>query len=370
MLKKFFKPLFGIIFIAVVAIISFFAFNNTDSTEYVSSTLDFSRTENTYVLSEDNYEEQMTHTVEPFINSITTSGYFTSSDNTNIYYEYYNATNPKGSIVISHGFTESLEKYVELIYYFIQEGYNVYAVDHRGHGLSDRTSEDLSLVDVKDFNSYVTDLHQFVSEIVMPTSGDLPLFLYAHSMGGGIGTRFLETYPDVFDAAVLTAPMLGINLGGVPRFAANLLSSSAVLFGQGTQYIISHSAFDGVADLEGSAASSAARFNYYFNKKLAHEYLRTNGASYSWLYESLKATKNMLKPENIAKIETPILLFQAENDSLVLPEPQRTLVSHAKDAELIFVPNAKHELYNTENDIFIPYLHAVFDFYEAHLTHN
>ena len=187
-------------------------------------------------------------------------------------------------------------------------------------------------------------------------------------MGGGIGTLLLETYPEVFDAAVLTAPMLGIDLGGVPRFAANLLSNAAVLLGQGTSYVISHTAFDGSATLEDSASSSAARFSYYLDKKLDNEYLQTNGASYSWLKESLNATKNMLKPENVAKIKTPFLLFQAENDSLVLPEPQYTLVNNTTYGELIFVPNAKHELFGTDNSTLIPYLNTIFAFYEKHLN--
>lgn len=364
--RKYLKPLVGIAAIAIIAIISFFAFN-TSATTTPMSALDLSLTDNSYVLSEDTFETQMLEVVEPFVDSVTTSGYFTSSDDTQIHYEYYTAPSPKGAIVVSHGFTESLEKYTEMTYYFLQEGYNVYIVDHRGHGLSDRTVEDLSLVDVKDFNSYVNDLYTFVNEIVIPHKGDLPLFLYAHSMGGGISALTLEQYPDLFDAAVLSSPMLGINLGAIPRFAANLLSHTAVLLGQGAEYVISHGPFDGTGSLEDSSSSSAARFNYYFNKKLDNEYLQTNGASYSWIKEALTATKEMIKPENAAKATTPILLFQSENDSLVLPEPQCEFVNNAPNAQMIFVAGAKHELFNTSNDVFVPYLNTVFDFFESHL---
>ncbi|MCF1563786.1 alpha/beta fold hydrolase, partial [Escherichia coli] len=38
-------------------------------------------------------------------------------------------------------------------------------------------------------------------------------YLLAHSMGGAITTRYLESYPNhPFDAVVLSAPMLGINM--------------------------------------------------------------------------------------------------------------------------------------------------------------
>lgn len=365
--KKFFKPLGGIAAIAAVAVVSFFAFNTTITPEHMTS-LDMSLTENTYVLSEDKFETQMLNVVEPFVASVTTSGYFTSSDGTDLYYEYYTAPSPKGNIVISHGFTESLEKYTEMAYYFLQEGYNVYTIDHRGHGLSERTTNDLSLVDVKDFDNYVSDLYTFIDTIVLPQTNDLPLFLYAHSMGGGIGTLLLEQYPELFDAAVLTAPMLGVNLGGIPRFAANIIANAATLIGQGADYVISHGPFvKEETTLESSASSSLARFNYYLNKKLDNTYLQTNGASYSWLNAALDATHEMLEKDNLARITTPILLFQSENDSLVLPEPQYELVNNVESADLIFVPNAKHELFSTENDIFIPYLNTVLDFYESHL---
>nr|WP_302598587.1 alpha/beta hydrolase [uncultured Cellulosilyticum sp.] len=365
--KKYLKPLSGVAIIALLAIISLFAFN-TNATTAEMTTLDLSLTENNYVLSEDNFEEQMLQVVEPFVASVSTSGYFTSSDDTDIYYEYYSAPSPKGNIVISHGFTESLEKYTEMAYYFLQEGYNVFTIDHRGHGLSERTTSDFSLVDVKDFNSYVNDLYTFTTEIVLPQTGDLPLFLYAHSMGGGISALLLEQYPDLFDAAVLSSPMMGVNLGSIPRFAANLLANSATLIGQGAKYVISHGPFDGIANLEESSSSSLARFNYYFNKKLANEYLQTNGASYSWIKEALAATKEMVKPENAARATTPILLFQSENDSLVLPQPQHQFVNNAPNTQMIFVPEAKHELFSTGNDVLIPYLNTIFAFYEDYLN--
>ena len=87
--KKYLKPLSGVAIIALLAIISLFAFN-TNATTAEMTTLDLSLTENNYVLSEDNFEEQMLQVVEPFVASVSTSGYFTSSDDTDIYYEYYN----------------------------------------------------------------------------------------------------------------------------------------------------------------------------------------------------------------------------------------------------------------------------------------
>ena len=43
--------------------------------------------------------------------------------------------------------------------------------------------------------------------------------LFCHSMGGAIGVRYLEEFPLTFDAAILSAPMLGMNTGKYPEVA-------------------------------------------------------------------------------------------------------------------------------------------------------
>ena len=146
-----------------------------------------------------------------------------------LYYELYPQETQKGTIVISYGFTESCLKYHELIYYFYLQGYQVAIMDHRGHGKSMREVEDHTIVHIGLFSRYVKDLHRFVKTVVKPMAKDLPLYLYAHSMGGCIGAFYLEQYPEDFAKAVLNAPMLGVNLGGVPSWAARVLCDFKVL---------------------------------------------------------------------------------------------------------------------------------------------
>ena len=72
----------------------------------------------------------------------------------------YTADQPKGVLVISHGFTESAPKYEELAFYFLQAGYHVYLPEHMGHGNSYRMTEDLSMVYVDHWKRYVQELLQ------------------------------------------------------------------------------------------------------------------------------------------------------------------------------------------------------------------
>ena len=87
-------------------------------------------------ITEENYDKTMTETVEPFLARRRMQGFDERIKGQPIYYEHYAADNPHGIIVISHGFTESIAKFSESIYYMLQAGFDVWGVDHRGHGRS------------------------------------------------------------------------------------------------------------------------------------------------------------------------------------------------------------------------------------------
>lgn len=119
------------------------------------------RAENIMIPEEANYQRTMKRDVEPYLRSYEKDGYIESYDKTAIYYRTYRIPQAKAGIVISHGFCEFAEKYREVIYYFLQNGYSVYVPEHRGHGYSDRIVVDGEKVHVEDYEQYVQDLHFF-----------------------------------------------------------------------------------------------------------------------------------------------------------------------------------------------------------------
>ena len=125
------------------------------------------------------------------------------------------------------------------------------------------------------------------------------------------------------------------------------------------------SAFEGVADYANSASGCEVRYHYEFERKIADEKNQVNASSYCWLNQSMKGIKELLKKKNLEKIKTPVLLFQAEKDSLVKPGGQNAFVNHVETAQLVFVKDAKHELYSADNSILIPYFNTIFDYYAA-----
>lgn len=280
-----------------------------------------------------------------------------------IYYESYRREGARGVVVMVHGFSESAEKYVEMIYYFLQAGYQVYIMDVRGHGRSARSREDLSMVHIGRFEEYLSDLEYLSEEIAARENPGLPLYLYGHSMGGGIGAAFLERRQDVFRKAVLSSPMFKPLTGGIPLGAAYGIASIQVWLGKGGRYVAGHHAFRGDETFEGSAATSRERYEYYARKRQSNERFQTNGASWSWLREAARLSKYVLKKENCGKITAGILVFQAERDDYVDKSAQEKFVSRTETARLAPVERTKHEIYMSGDGHMWRYVEEILAFF-------
>ncbi|MCI6691332.1 MULTISPECIES: alpha/beta fold hydrolase [unclassified Clostridium] len=290
-------------------------------------------------------------------------GSFIGANNNKIYFEVYKVKNEKGRIVISHGFTECIEKYMEIIYYFTREGYSVFIMEHRGHGRSGCLGKNNTQIHVEDFNYYVDDMKLFIDKEVLKNKNK-NLFLFSHSMGGAIGIMFLEKYPEYFRKAILSSPMLQIAIGKVPGFLARTLAKYELLIGNEDKFILGNMPYDSTYNFFLASTSNESRYTYYYREILGNSKLQRGGGSYRWLYESLKAIKNILRRKNINKINAEVILFQSGRDDLVGERGIRKFIKRCNKAKLIKFNNAKHEIYLENNDILEKYLDIIFQFLE------
>jgi len=311
-----------------------------------------------------NYKEDMINKVEPYLKKNLKHGYIFGLNNSKLYYEKFIIENPKANIVICHGFGECAEKYYELIYYFIQAGYSVFIIEHRGHGRSQRLGIDKAQINVENFNYYVEDFKKFIDEIVIPSSKSKELLMFAHSMGGGIGTVFLEEYTNYFKAAVLSSPMHEINTGKIPKSLANIISKSMKLFGLKKRYLPGQTTYTGKKKFASSATSCRERYEYLYQKIKKNKDYQSGGSSVLWYLESLKATKNLIKKENASKVKVPVLLFQTEYDTYVNPEAQNKFAAYAANCKLIHIKESKHESYFEKDEIAFSVIEKMLLFYE------
>lgn len=276
--------------------------------------------------------------------------------------EIYTPETARRAVVILHGYTESGEKFREMTWYFLKAGYSVFVPDHRGHGHSVREVEDTSVTHVDEFGQYVQDAGQFLKEIVLPRTCGLPLCLYAHSMGGAIGAMLLMEHPYAFTRAVLTAPMIAPSTAPFPGWVARLMAQTMCALGKSRERAFVGKPFDPAREtFERSFATSRARFDYYEQKRIRYAHLQNCAPTYGWVREATGVTRTLLKPENAARIATPLLLCQAARDTVVQLPPQNAFVRLLKDAQLQAF-DARHEIYCSQDSVMGPYVDAVLNF--------
>ena len=112
----------------------------------------------TELVREDNYERLMRKIVEPGLAAMREEIDMPLSGGGTLRAEVYNRLDATRAVVILHGYTESAEKFREMAWYFVSDGYSVFAMDHRGHGRSVREVEDKTITHVEHFDDYVRDL--------------------------------------------------------------------------------------------------------------------------------------------------------------------------------------------------------------------
>ncbi|KDE06869.1 hypothetical protein MVLG_02904 [Microbotryum lychnidis-dioicae p1A1 Lamole] len=107
-------------------------------------------------------------------------------------------TPPQGTATVAtvcfvHGFVEHLRRYDHVFDRFAQQGLAVFAYDQRGFG---QTAVDLggNNQGVTSWPQQLADLTFFVDH-ASKLNPDKPLFLYGHSMGGGIALAFPTRVP-------------------------------------------------------------------------------------------------------------------------------------------------------------------------------
>jgi alpha-beta hydrolase superfamily lysophospholipase len=119
------------------------------------------------------------------------TGTFTGLHNTPIFTQSWLPDKPPRAVVlIAHGLSEHSGRYAHVARCFVEHGYAVYALDHRGHGQSGGAR-----LAVERFEDYVDDLATYF-EAVRAAQPGLPVFLYGHSMGSLISLLFASRYQD------------------------------------------------------------------------------------------------------------------------------------------------------------------------------
>lgn len=151
---------------------------------------------------------------------------FTTFDNETIFYYKWKAKLPlKGIIQISHGVGEHAGRYQSIAKLLQEEGYEVYANDHRIHGKSAKSADHLGFYDGDDyFYDAITDMRKLTG-IIKKEHPNKKIILFGHSMGSLLSRQYVTKFGDDLEALVLSGTasfMKGI--GSVGLLSAKVFS--------------------------------------------------------------------------------------------------------------------------------------------------
>ncbi len=271
--------------------------------------------------------------------------FFEGAGGAKIAYETFPAPTARGAVVVLSGYSESYVFYADLIADLTNDGLDVYIMDHRGMGRSERFLKNRQIVHVVNAADYGKDVDRFVDQVVTPSLRGMPLFLFAHSTGALVAVDVMERRPELFRKAVLSAPLLRLNTGSWPESVAYAVVAAADAIGFGESYAIGYKdmaleryTFENTRTTHSVERFAIKRRDYELNPELM-----MGGPSNHWIKVMMNWAE-ALAPA-YGRITTPVLMFQAGQETFVSNEGQDAFCAAAPKCRKIRFEDAHHELF-------------------------
>lgn len=250
----------------------------------------------------------------------------------------------KGTVVILQGRNECIEKYFETARDLAGLGFASATFDWRGQGASDRLIRDPRRGYVDGFDDYVQDLERYFTDIVLPDCRP-PHYMLAHSTGALVALLAAPGMVNRVRRMVLSAPLLAF--AGMPFSMHALQRLSGLLFalGLGTRYMPGTRKARKPAPFEANKLTTDAR-RYGRNQALfrAHPHLGLGPPTVGWTYAACKAIEQIFDPAFAARIRIPTLFLAAGADEVVSTHAMEAYARRLRNASLLTVDGARHEL--------------------------
>lgn len=292
--------------------------------------------------------------------------YFTNARNERLRYGHAPAaagTQPRGTIVMTHGYGEHMELYHHAIRFYQERGFDVWMMEWQGHGKSDR--DDPVCHDgcgkphrpgARGMLSHMKDLEKFVTDVVKPDRSR-PVVMSTNSMGGHIGLLAMKYNPAMFDGAIMSTPMFDIARLGLPPsmrgvmrsiFNAAAMTPLANVQLPGNYKILNW--LTGIGQNKGDKAQDdniRAEWNEATRRKYAD--LQIDRPTFAWVASAYDTIVPSLKDSFLKAVKTPMLIGSAGKDNLVDNAAHIRVGEQAPAATVLHLPTAHHSLWFENN---------------------
>jgi lysophospholipase len=281
--------------------------------------------------------------------------------------DWTGADRSRGSMLFLPGRGDHYEKYLETLAHFAAAGWHVTSIDWRGQGGSGRLLPDNQVGHIDDFSTWIADLKQFWAEWKASTPG--PHVILAHSMGGHLAMRALVERAIDPDAVGMSAPMLGIQTGGLPLSVNHAFAKLMCKIGRADTpaWKVSEKPLSPM-NLRAKILTSD---NDRYEDELAWWQLRPDvklgPPSWHWVERAIASIRLLDEPGKLEAVTTPILLMATKADQLVSTPRIIKDSKRLPNAEtLIFGNEAAHELLREADVVRDQCLERITVFMDAH----
>lgn len=253
------------------------------------------------------------------------------------------AKKPRGTVVLSPGRTEPIEKYFEVIGNFLARGFCVLAHDWRGQGLSARLLPDRLKGHARAVEEFLDDYARFLD--AMEARAPKPWIMVGHSMGAALNLLTLEAGEDRFAGAVLSSPMLKVKTGKRSMWSVKLAVRWNLRHGKAGDYVLDEpdDPFDHTFDKD-ALTSDETRYELWRQQLYACPHLAVGGPTWGWLSFALDAGERALKPKALKSVRIPTTVVQAGDDDRVWKQTNRWAAKRLGRGRYVEVPGARHEV--------------------------
>ena len=251
-------------------------------------------------------------------------GSFAGAGGVPIRWQAWTPVTPRAVVLLAHGYGEHVGRYGHVVEHFVERGFAVVGLDHRGHGRSGGPRGHC-----RDFREMTGDLRT-LADVASERWPGLRRVLLGHSMGGLISVLFLAEHPDTVVAAAVTAPALR-----VPPAAPAWVMRAVAAVGRVVPRLPLHTSVDEHALSHDPTVGPAYVADPLVHRRATAGFFRAFGAAGARAFADAHL------------VRTPLLVLQGDADRVVVPAGAGELAARlACPHELVMLAGYYHEILN------------------------
>lgn len=241
--------------------------------------------------------------------------------------------NPRGTVLAVHGTTQQAGCFETLSRYLNQAGFNVVAMDLRGHGRSYFVADSRNPRHDISYTKSADDLAR-VAKFLKAAHPRMPLFCIGESVGAGVTVRAASLHPELFEGIILASAGTTPHIFSLPMVAHDLVTGLPNIDKplDVSEYIRRYSSED---------------------TRITHEMLN-DPLSRTMLTgkEILQTGAFIRKTPHTARSLAPnisVLMINGADDAIVKPESSEAILNNipSRDKRMVVVPGCGHLLLGT-----------------------